>query len=71
MRILVLLITLTTVGIIAPFSGPFIILLLAHVLVLGIVAMSVDLLLGYTGLPSLGQAAYLGVGSYLTAIVAT
>jgi branched-chain amino acid transport system permease protein len=71
MRILVLLIALATVGIIAPFSGPFIILLLAHVLVLGIVAMSVDLLLGYTGLPSLGQAAYLGVGAYLTAILAT
>jgi branched-chain amino acid transport system permease protein len=34
-------------------------------------AMSVDLLLGYTGLPSLGQAAYLGVGAYLTAILAT
>ena len=33
--------------------------------------MSVDLLLGYTGLPSLGQAAYLGVGAYLTAILAT
>ena len=38
---------------------------------LGIMAMSVDLLLGYTGLPSLGQAAYLGVGAYLTAILAT
>lgn len=71
MRTLVLLIALTMVGIIAPFSGPFIILLLAHVLVLGIVAMSVDLLLGYTGLPSLGQAAYLGVGAYVTAILAT
>jgi branched-chain amino acid transport system permease protein len=70
-RILVLLIALAIVGIIAPFSGPFIILLLAHVLVLGIVAMSVDLLLGYTGLPSLGQAAYLGVGAYVTAILAT
>lgn len=55
----------------APFAGPFVILLLAQVLVLGIVAMSVDLLLGYTGLPSLGQAAYLGVGAYLTAILAT
>jgi branched-chain amino acid transport system permease protein len=33
--------------------------------------MSVDLLLGYTGLPSLGQAAYLGMGAYLTAILAS
>ena len=70
-RILILLSVLAVVGILAPFAGPFVILLLAQVLVLGIVAMSVDLLLGYTGLPSLGQAAYLGVGAYLTAILAT
>ncbi|HEU4922268.1 MAG TPA: branched-chain amino acid ABC transporter permease [Burkholderiales bacterium] len=70
-KILVLLSTLAIVAAIAPFTGPFIILLLAQILVLGIIAMSVDLLLGYTGLPSLGQAAYLGVGAYLTAILAT
>jgi len=70
-RILILLSVLAVVGILAPFAGPFVILLLAQVLVLGIMAMSVDLLLGYTGLPSLGQAAYLGVGAYLTAILAT
>jgi branched-chain amino acid transport system permease protein len=62
---------LAIVAILAPFAGPFVILLLAQILVLGIMAMSVDLLLGYTGLPSLGQAAYLGVGAYLTAILAT
>ena len=33
--------------------------------------MSVDILLGYTGLASLGQAAYLAVGAYATAILAT
>ena len=71
MKIWLLLGALAVVSIIAPFTGPFIILLLAQILVLGIVAMSVDLLLGYTGLPSLGQAAYLGVGAYLTAILAT
>lgn len=70
-NILVALGVLSLVAILAPFAGPFVILLLAQVLVLGIVAMSVDLLLGYTGLPSLGQAAYLGVGAYLTAILAT
>ena len=67
----ILLGVLAAAAIVAPFTGPFIILLLAHILVLGIVAMSVDLLLGYTGLPSLGQAAYLGVGAYVTAILAT
>ena len=33
--------------------------------------MSVDLLLGFTGIASHGQAAYFGVGAYLTAILAT
>jgi branched-chain amino acid transport system permease protein len=31
--------------------------------------MSLDLLLGFTGLASLGQAAYFGVGAYMTAIL--
>jgi branched-chain amino acid transport system permease protein len=70
-RIWILLSVLTLAAAVAPFTGPFVILLLAQILVLGIIAMSVDLLLGYTGLPSLGQAAYLGVGAYLTAILAT
>lgn len=70
-RIWILLSMLALAAAVAPFTGPFVILLLAQILVLGIIAMSVDLLLGYTGLPSLGQAAYLGVGAYLTAILAT
>jgi branched-chain amino acid transport system permease protein len=69
-RIAILLLALAIVSLLAPFAGPFVILLLAQILVLGIMAMSVDVLLGYTGLPSLGQAAYLGVGAYLTAILA-
>ena len=40
-----------------------IILLATRVLAFAILVMSVDLLLGYTGLPSLGQAAYLAVGA--------
>jgi branched-chain amino acid transport system permease protein len=32
--------------------------------------MSLDLLMGYTGLPSLGQAAYFGMGSYTAAVIA-
>jgi branched-chain amino acid transport system permease protein len=70
-RIVAALAALAILAAAAPFAGPFVILLLAQILVLGIVAMSVDLLLGYTGLPSLGQAAYLGVGADLTAILAT
>src|ERR1043165_1491699 len=32
-------------------------------------ALSVDILLGYTGLLSLGQALYFGMGAYLSALV--
>jgi len=54
-----------------PYTGSFVILLITQALVFAILAMSLDILLGYTGLPSLGQAAYLGMGAYLTAILAT
>ena len=56
--------------IVTPFSGPYVLVLVTHALIFAIMAMSVDILLGYTGLPSLGQAAYLGTGAYLTAILA-
>ncbi len=61
---------LAVVAALAPFASSYAIILLTHALIFAILAMSVDLLLGYTGLPSLGQAAYLGVGAYLTAILA-
>ncbi len=56
---------------IVPHSGSFVILLTTRAMVFAILAMSVDLMLGYTGLSSMGQAAYFGVGAYLTAILAT
>src|SRR6266852_2191251 len=51
---------LLAIGLIAPYTNSFAVLL-----------MGLDLLLGFTGLASLGQAAYLGIGAYLTAILAT
>ena len=45
--------------------------LLTQALIYAIFAMSLDILLGYTGLPSLGHAAYFGVGAYAVAILAT
>jgi branched-chain amino acid transport system permease protein len=70
-KLLALLFVLLLLAAIAPFVGSYILVLMTQALVLGIIAMSVDLLLGYTGLPSLGQAAYLGMGAYLTAILAS
>lgn len=44
--------------------------LASKVLVLGLLAMSVNLLTGVAGMPTLGQAAYFGVGAYAAALVA-
>jgi len=62
---------LLALAVLAPFASPYVIRLITQALVLAILAMSLDILLGFTGLPSLGQAAYLGMGAYLTAILAT
>ena len=69
--ILIVIAALLAVLVITPFCGAYVIVLVTHALIFAILAMSVDILLGYTGLPSLGQAAYLGMGGYLTAILAT
>jgi branched-chain amino acid transport system permease protein len=56
---------------VAPFLSAYPLTLLTQAAIVAILAMSLDVLLGFTGLASLGQAAYLGVGAYLTAILAT
>src|SRR6266511_3078716 len=70
-KILSVVVALAAIAIIVPNTDSFVILLTTRALAFSILVMSVDVLLGYTGLPSLGQAAYLGVGAYLTAILAT
>jgi branched-chain amino acid transport system permease protein len=44
--------------------------LLTKMLIFALFAMSLDLILGYAGLPSLGHAAYFGVGAYTVALLA-
>ena len=45
--------------------------MLTQILIFGLFAMSLNLLLGYTGLFSLGHAAFFGAASYTTAILIT
>jgi branched-chain amino acid transport system permease protein len=45
--------------------------LLTQMVIFAILAMSLDLLLGYTGLPSLGHAGVFGVAAYAVAILST
>src|SRR5262249_16134468 len=70
-KVLIVVVALAAIAIIVPNTNSFVILLTTRALAFSILVMSLDILLGYTGLPSLGQAAYLGVGAYLTAILAT
>ncbi|MEA3027300.1 MAG: branched-chain amino acid transport system permease protein [Alphaproteobacteria bacterium] len=70
-KILMVVVALAAVMIVVPNTNSFVILLVTRALAFSILVMSLDILLGYTGLASLGQAAYLGVGAYATAILAT
>jgi len=70
-KVVLVIAVLAALAVVVPNTNPFLVLLATRVLAFSILVMSVDLLLGFTGLPSLGQAAYLGVGAYLTAILAT
>jgi branched-chain amino acid transport system permease protein len=45
--------------------------LLTQMMIFAIVAMSLDILLGYTGLPSLGHAGVFGVAAYTVAVLST
>ena len=69
-KILIVIVALAAVVLVVPHTTSFIILLATRALAFSILVMSLDLLLGFTGLASLGQAAYLGIGAYLTAILA-
>jgi branched-chain amino acid transport system permease protein len=70
-KILAVIIALGVLAVIVPNTNSFVILLATRALAFAILVMSLDILLGYTGLASLGQAAYLGVGAYAAAILAS
>ncbi|HEY2818214.1 MAG TPA: branched-chain amino acid ABC transporter permease [Casimicrobiaceae bacterium] len=54
-----------------PATGsPFYIELVTKIMILSIFALSLDLLVGYTGLVSFGHAAFFGVGAYALALLA-
>ena len=54
-----------------PFLSSFLLTLLTQALIYAILAMSLDIILGYTGLASLGHASYLGLGAYSVGILTT
>src|SRR5207248_1847123 len=52
-----------------PGMSRYYLLLAFDALLFGAIAMSLDLLMGYTGLVSFGHAAFYGLGAYATAIL--
>ena len=52
-----------------PFMSRYYLLLAFDALLFGAMAMSLDLLIGYTGLVSFGHAAFFGLGAYSTAVL--
>ena len=64
---------LLLVGLIAaPFAvSSYWVGLMTQMIVFAILAMSLDILLGYTGLPSLGHTGIFGVAAYAIAILST
>ncbi|HLH68585.1 MAG TPA: branched-chain amino acid ABC transporter permease [Candidatus Dormibacteraeota bacterium] len=64
LRALVALVLLAIAAIVPQLGSTFYVSLGLNFLIFGLLAMSLDLIGGYTGLVSLGQAAFLGVGAY-------
>jgi branched-chain amino acid transport system permease protein len=50
--------------------SPYYVGLVVQMMVFALFAMSLDLLLGYAGMPSLGHAAYFGMAAYTTGLLA-
>ena len=59
----------TTLGLLPLLLDPYHLILLSSALALSIGCLGVNLLMGYTGLLSLGHAAYFGLGAYAGALL--
>jgi len=57
--------------IVPPFLTSYWVGLLTQMIIFAVLAMSLDILLGYTGLPSFGHAGLFGVAAYTVAVLST
>jgi branched-chain amino acid transport system permease protein len=65
-------VALAVVLLVAPFAfSSYWVGLLTEITILAMLAMSLDILLGYTGLPSLGHASLFGVAAYAVGVFST
>ena len=63
------LVLLALLGLLPLGAGEYYVNLTSQIFVFAIFAASINLLLGYGGLPTLGHAAYLGVAAYVSALI--
>ncbi len=52
----------------AILGQPFIVLQATQIMIMGLAALSLDLILGYGGMVSFGHAAFVGIGAYVAAV---
>jgi branched-chain amino acid transport system permease protein len=67
--LLVLGVAVALLAVLPPYLPTYVVIVLTEGLIYAIGAASLDLLLGFTGLPSLGHAAFFSVGAYATAVL--
>ncbi|HET7668930.1 MAG TPA: branched-chain amino acid ABC transporter permease [Burkholderiales bacterium] len=63
------LVTIAVAALLPLVAGEYYINLASQIVIFAVFAASINLLLGYGGLPTLGHAAYLGVAAYLSALL--
>jgi branched-chain amino acid transport system permease protein len=52
------------------FGKPFVVTLFTRIVILAMAAVSLNLIMGYGGMVSFGHAVYIGIGGYITGILA-
>jgi len=70
-RRLILILVVALLIFLPPLLTSYWVGLLTQMMIFAILAMSLDILLGYTGLPSLGHAGFFGVAAYTVAVMST
>jgi branched-chain amino acid transport system permease protein len=58
------------IPVVAYFLAPGYLVLISQIMIVGLFAMSLDLILGYAGIVSLGHAAFFGLGAYTAGLLA-
>lgn len=64
-----LIVVILILAILPAFAGLAIVSLMTKILIYGLLVMSLDFLVGYTGLWAFGHAAFFGIGAYTTGIL--